>query len=328
MSNRIIKCQVANEFIKGAGRVIGAAGSHDDVELELDFSPMWDGTSKRIVWFDALGENPVLSVLTTNLLVPGTSNIYRVPVPPEAKAVEGNMLLTIRGAEVKDGKETRAVVAATATFTVLPAVWDPFAEEALDVSPSQADQLQAQIEDIKVDIVRAAQASDALAQTQAERARAEEARNASEAYAGQSAGYMTEAMNQANIAGSHASRALQAANDAEKSVDDAKDFSKTAAQQAAAAAAAEVEKAKSEADRAQSEAERATVPAVKGVYNLIIEDRAAGERYVLLVENGIICLLGTDTDAEATDMSLIDTQTGMVFVLGIENGIPFIEEVI
>ena len=38
--NRIIQLDVRDEFISGAGQVIGAAGSHDDVELELSFSPM------------------------------------------------------------------------------------------------------------------------------------------------------------------------------------------------------------------------------------------------------------------------------------------------
>ncbi len=165
MRNRIIRCAVQDEFIRGAGQVIGAAGSHDDVELELTFSPMWDGTAKRIAWFDALGESTVLTVLGTNLLVPGTGGTYRVPVPHEAKAVEGDMRLTIRGAVVKNGVETRAVVAATACFRVLPALWDPLAEETQDVTPSQADQIQAEIEKIKDDIVDAAKAADALERT-------------------------------------------------------------------------------------------------------------------------------------------------------------------
>lgn len=160
MSNRIIKCEVQNEFIRGAGQVIGAAGSHDDVDLELTFSPMWDGTSKKIVWFDAVGENSVVTVLGTDLLVPGEDSVYRVPVPWEAKAVEGDMLLTIRGVHTENGVETRAVVAATASFRVLPAVWDPLAVESTDVTPSQADQLQQEIEDIKSDIVEAAKAAD------------------------------------------------------------------------------------------------------------------------------------------------------------------------
>lgn len=164
--NRVIPCEVRNEFISGAGQVIGAAGSHNDVELELSFSPVWAGTVKKIVWFDALGEKTVVTALGTNLLVPGQLEVYRVKVPPEAKAVEGDMRLTIRGVNVKNGVESRAVVAATACFRVLPALWDPLAVESTDVPASQADQLRQEIEAIKEDIVDAALAADALEQAQ------------------------------------------------------------------------------------------------------------------------------------------------------------------
>lgn len=164
--NRIIRCQVENEFIRGAGQVIGAAGSHDDVDLELSFSPVWAGTAKKIVWFDALGENTVITALGTDLLIPSELETYRVSVPAEAKAVEGDMRLTIRGVNVEDGVETRAVVAATAAFRVLPALWDPLAGESGDVTASQADQLRQEIEAIKENIADAAKASSALAQTQ------------------------------------------------------------------------------------------------------------------------------------------------------------------
>lgn len=176
--NRIIRLDVRDEFISGAGQVVGAAGSHDDVELELAFSPMWAGTAKKIVWFDALGENPVVTALGTDLLVPGELEAYRVPVPPEAKAVEGDMCLTIRGVNTENGVETRAVVAATARFKVLPALWDPLAEESTDESAGQADQLRAEIEKIKADVVGAGQAADALEQTLAAAAQANQSATA------------------------------------------------------------------------------------------------------------------------------------------------------
>lgn len=178
MSSRIIRCEVQNEFIRGAGQVIGAAGSHDDVELELTFSPMWDGTSKKIVWFDAVGENPVVTVLGTHLLVPGEDNVYRVPVPWEAKAVEGDMQLTIRGANTENGVETRAVVAATACFRVLPAVWDPLAVESTEPAAGQADQLQQEIEKIKTDIADAAKAAGSAGAAAASAAAAAESASA------------------------------------------------------------------------------------------------------------------------------------------------------
>lgn len=200
MSNRIIRCAVENEFIRGAGVVIGAAGSHDDVELELSFSPMWEGTSKKIVWFDALNEQTVVTALTTNLLVPGNDNLYRVPVPGEAKAVEGDMKITIRGANVTGTTETRAVVAATACFKVLPALWDPLAVESGEPSASVSDQLQQELEDIKGDIVDAAKAADALEQTEA-------ARDAAQASAGSAANSAIAAAGSANEAGIYAEKA-------------------------------------------------------------------------------------------------------------------------
>lgn len=182
--NRIIRCEVENEFIRGAGVVIGAAGSHDDVELELRFSPVWEGTAKKIVWFDALGENAVVTSLGTDLLLPGESETYRVRVPHEAKAVEGDMLLTIRGVNVTGQTETRAVVAATAPFRVLPALWDPLAVESSEPSASVSDQLRQEIESIKSDIVDAAKAADALTETQQAAAAAAESAETAKQYSG------------------------------------------------------------------------------------------------------------------------------------------------
>lgn len=227
--NRVIRCDVQNEFIRGAGQVIGAAGSHDDVELELAFSPVWEGTAKSVVWFDALGENPVITQLGTDLLVSDTLDTYRVRVPAEAKAVEGDMRLTIRGVHTENGVETRAVVAATAGFRVLPALWDPLAEESADITPTRADQLRQELEAIKSDIVDAAHAARALEDTreardealtaqaasEAAQARAEEARTRAET-AGASAQADREGAQEAR-AGAEAARdgALAARNDAQ-----------------------------------------------------------------------------------------------------------------
>lgn len=205
--NRIIPCRVDNEFIRGAGVVIGAAGSHDDVELELSFSPVWEGTVKKAVWFDALGEHPVVTALTTDLLVPGQTDIYRVPVPAEAKAVEGDMRLTLRGTNASGGTETRAVVAATASFRVLPALWDPLAVAASQPSASLADQLQQEIEDIKGDIAAAAAAADA-------KEAAASSATAAGAGAGQAASSAKDAFDSAVAAAESAEAAAESAQQA------------------------------------------------------------------------------------------------------------------
>lgn len=160
MSCKVIKCRVADEYVLDAGQVIGAEGSHNDVYLELDFSPMWDGLSKRITWVNALGENPVVTILGVDLLASEDGRVYRAPVPHECKAIAGNMTMTVRGAAVEDGTETRATVTATARFRVLPAAWDD--SKSAPITASQADQLQAQIEKIKADLIKAALTADAL----------------------------------------------------------------------------------------------------------------------------------------------------------------------
>lgn len=152
MAERIIKCKVLDEYVRGAGVVIGAEGSHDDVLLELAFGDLWEGLTKKITWVDALGENPTLIILTTNLLVPGSTNTYRVPVPYEAKAHEGEAAMSIKGVTVSGGLEGRATMSATAKFIVLPSVYDEDADASRDITATQAAQLQAEIDDVLDDI--------------------------------------------------------------------------------------------------------------------------------------------------------------------------------
>lgn len=81
------------------------------------------------------------------------------------------------------------------------------------------------------------------------------------------------------------------------------------------------------ASKAQAEADRATVPAVSGVYNIILTDTVTQDRYALIVENGTIQLLGVSPTLEATDMTLVDSKTGISYALVIENGALFLQEV-
>lgn len=75
------------------------------------------------------------------------------------------------------------------------------------------------------------------------------------------------------------------------------------------------------ANRAQAYAEQTNNPAVvQGVYNYILQDRVTGERYALLVEDGRLVLLGVSDDLDATDITIIDTQTGLAYELIAESG--------
>lgn len=152
MYRRVIQCQITNEYVKGAGVPVGAAGSHNDVVLELTFSPLWEGLAKKITWYDALKQTSTFTILTTNLLKDGETDVYLVPIPPEPKAVAGDMTMTIKGVTVENGVETRATLSTSCQFRVLSAEWDDEAEETQDVNATQAEQLQAEIDEIKEDI--------------------------------------------------------------------------------------------------------------------------------------------------------------------------------
>ena len=122
---------------------------------------------------------------------------------------------------------------------------------------------------------------------------------------------------------------INAARDA----DAAGGFSALASESAASAktsannAAQSATEAEKSANRAQAEAERVTVPAAVGVYNVILTDRATGDRYALVAENGRLAILGVSETLEATDMNFIDTATGTAYELIVESGRLNLKEV-
>ena len=156
MEQNIVKLQISNEYIQGSGVSVGAVGSHDDVLLEMDFRPsaVWAGTTRRAIFANALGENRTVIVLTTNLLEEGQGEIYLVPVPQQAKDVAGECFLTVEGFVTdRNGKEIVRCVTEEARFRVLPSKL--YTNDSAPVTPSQAEQLQAEIDSIKTTIVNA-----------------------------------------------------------------------------------------------------------------------------------------------------------------------------
>lgn len=144
---RYIPITVSDEYVLGDNVAAGAAGSHNDVALVITFGEMWEGTAKTIVWHDANGENPTFTLITDTMK--DESGAYVVPIPAEPKAVEGEMLMTIKGVvtdTTDTGKEKSATMTATARFFVLGSAWDANAETAADVNATAAAQLQTAID--------------------------------------------------------------------------------------------------------------------------------------------------------------------------------------
>ena len=156
--SRYIPVSVNDEYIEGSGVVIGAAGSHDDVFLRMTFGDMWEGLAKYVTFRDAAGENPTLVALEPHMVVPGTTDTYDVPTPAAAKAIEGRCSVTVSGyTVVNDTQEDTATLTVRSFFRVLPSDYALFEDGSIDATLAQ--QIQAEIEDIKDDILDARQAA-------------------------------------------------------------------------------------------------------------------------------------------------------------------------
>lgn len=189
MPNRIITAAVSGEKIKLSNRLAGASGSHNAVSLSLTFDSAWDGTTKKVYFFDRDGENAVFRLLTADLLVSGA---YIVPIPSEPLAKSGDMTITIRGVEMVGATAERIIMSASTTMKVDEAVTPDSDVAPIEPTPTQAEQLQGQIDVLLGEIsaipasVQAAQnsataAAGSAAAAESSRVLAEAARTGAEA---------------------------------------------------------------------------------------------------------------------------------------------------
>lgn len=147
MANRIITAAVTGETIKLSNKTAGAAGSFNAVSLSLTFDSAWDGTTKKLYFFDAYGNNSVYRLLTTELLVGGA---YIVPIPAEPLAYAGEMTITIRGIDFATNGTTaeRIIMSASTTMKVLSAIAPASDVAPVEPTPTQAEQLLASVNSV------------------------------------------------------------------------------------------------------------------------------------------------------------------------------------
>lgn len=211
---RTIPLKIQNEYIAGDKVLIGAAGSHNDVVLRMEFSPLWEGLTKTVQFRDALGEATIEVLLTADMLEADDTSVYLVPVPNGAKKYAGEMTLCVKGAAVAGEKETRATTAVYGRFTVGESKWDTSAETEQDVPPTQAEQLQGQIENVLATIVDARKAATEAAKSAEGAALSQSRAHTSEQYAGE---YAQVAANSAASASSSTTAAASSATAAKAS---------------------------------------------------------------------------------------------------------------
>ena len=153
---KIIELNIVDEFVEGGGVSIGAAGSHDEVLLRCRFSELWEGTTKTVTWINAIG------VKTPQLITPqmeAEDGTIMLSIPYECKDESGKAGITFEGVLLnKDGSEESSVVTKTVYFTVQEAILGGEGEKE-EVLPDTAEQLQAEINEIKETIFRAIEAA-------------------------------------------------------------------------------------------------------------------------------------------------------------------------
>lgn len=167
---REIKLTVRGDTVHASRDRAGVQGEANATALVVSFDESWDGYAKKITFWDALEQNPVVRMLTADLLVDITSDTrtYRTTIPGEPLALDGECLLVIDG--YKDGVRARSMSLQLAVEAA------PVAEDAgepSDPTPTQAEQLQVQIEAIIGDIQKVADGAE----------RAEKAAEIAESYA-------------------------------------------------------------------------------------------------------------------------------------------------
>lgn len=187
MGKRLIFCRVDDEYLRGAGQLAGAVGSHDDVYLRIQFGGMWAGMTKYVTFKDALGENPAKVWLLPSLLVEEELEVYDVPIPQSAKAVRGNMMVTVTGygADETGKVEESLSNTVTAYFKILEA--DAAGGEDASVTLTLAQQVAAMLdkfnaaEKVRVEHeTRRAEAEEARTTAEGARAEAEQGRESAE----------------------------------------------------------------------------------------------------------------------------------------------------
>lgn len=158
--NRIISLSVEDMYIKYTGEAFGATGSHNAVTLRMTFSPAWEGTAKTAYFTDALGNTSVALVLGLDTLVDGA---YEVDVPSEALKAAGVATITVKGVLVSGEITTKAITTAAGHFRVLDSELPDSAGSAGTITPSDKDQLQAEIAGMEALFTTAKAAAEAAA---------------------------------------------------------------------------------------------------------------------------------------------------------------------
>ena len=285
--DRSIEVKVNGSYLTLDNKNAGVQHEANVTALRITFDPGWDGYAKKVTWWNAKGQNPVERTLTADLLedILVSTRVYLCPIPGEPLEEAGWCTFVIDG--YISGKRMRSV---SGELLVKEADFIEQADEPADPTPTQAEQLQAQIDSILSDVQEDMQAAQAAAdaahsaQTAAENAEAaaKSAQTAAESAEDAAALYESQAEAYAHNAGVYAlggtlegippdgidsmdviwgAKQYAEAAAASKSGADAAQSAAESAEAGALTAKAGAESAKSAAEAAQAGAESAKTEA-------------------------------------------------------------------
>lgn len=154
--DRLIEIKVAGSHLLKDSVVAGVQGEGNITQLRITFADGWAGFAKSITFFDARGKNPVKINLTVDRLenIENSTLVYLCAIPPEPLAHAGWCSFVIEG--YIDDVRQRAV---ETKMEVLPAKDTTGANDPAAPTPTQAEQLQGEIDKIMQDIQKAAEAA-------------------------------------------------------------------------------------------------------------------------------------------------------------------------
>ena len=146
--DRIIEVKVNGTYLTKDSQTAGTQGESNITGLRIEFDDGWDGFTKTITWYDAKGENPTPVILTAEKLedITASTRTYLTLIPGAPLAIAGKCQFVIDG--YINGRRQKS---AYGELVVKP---DPSGVETTisDPTPSQAEQLQTQIDTIMEDM--------------------------------------------------------------------------------------------------------------------------------------------------------------------------------
>lgn len=162
--DRIINVNVAGSYLSKDSRHAGVQHEVNATRLRITFSEDWDAYGKTVTFWDATGSTPTKILLGADRLedITVSTRVYLCPIPGEAMTEAGDMTFVVDG--YLDGVRQRSL---SDTLMVHKAPFAPEASEPSNPTPTQAEQLQVQIDTMLGDIMeQAGIAKDAAARAE------------------------------------------------------------------------------------------------------------------------------------------------------------------